>query len=181
MIRFLILLVLLFCSFLVYTEEIRKLKVQHVKRTYFVSMEFSVKATIENVRRVITDYQNLSDLDPSINKVEILESTDDDIDRVRTHIHECILLFCKNIIRTEDIRIDEKGNLYAQIVKEMSDMKSGESRWEFRESDDKVEIKFNSVLEPDFWIPPLIGTGIFKANLRDHLRLTASNLEELSN
>ena len=179
--KIILLLVLVCTSISVLAEDIERLNVRYEEGVYFVSITYTVNATLESVRKVLTDYSNLHMLDPAIYEIQILKEPCEDSERVKTLIHECFLFFCKDIVRTEDIYEDEQGNLVAKIVEKMSDMKSGESRWEFQELDGKVEINFSSRMEPDFWVPPLIGPGILKESLLQHLKLTARNLEKRAN
>lgn len=160
-------------------EVVRKVSVQHVNGVYHVATAFKVRGTLEKIKASLTDYKHLTRLDPSILQVTIVATPDIAITRVKTVIQECILVFCKTITRTEDVWEDGLGNLHAKIVSELSDMKSGYSRWRFKKEGDKVEIYYTSSTEPDFWVPPWIDSEMFKESLNQHVQQAAKNLEDL--
>jgi len=180
MIRIILLLGFVCTSFGTMSEELEELKVDYKKGTFFVTMVFTVSTSIEHVRSVLADYKNLSDLDPSIIEIQILEPPDEKTSRVKTLLDYCVLFFCKRVVRTEDVIEVENGDFVAKIVPELSNIKSGVSIWSFETKEEKIKISFSSRIEPAFWIPPLIGPPVLKADLERHLRLTARKLEELA-
>jgi len=163
------------------SEELEKLNVDYKNRTFIVMMVFTISTSLEKVRSVLADYKNLPDLDPSIIKIELLKPPDEKTSRVKMLINYCILFFCKSVVRTEDVTENKNGGFVAKIVPELSNIKSGESIWSFERKKEKIKISFSSRIEPEFWIPPLIGPAVLKADLERRLRLTARKLEELAN
>ena len=155
--RIILLLVMSFVSLTSSSEEIDKLKVWYKNGKYFVSMVFTVNATQENVKRVLRDHEKIPVLIPTVYEVQILEAPETNIQRVKMLIKDCILFYCKNVVKTSEAFEDETGDLLTRIVPELSDMKSAESRWKLAGSGGEVVINYNSYIEPDIWAPPLIG------------------------
>ena len=172
-------LVFILTSLTASSGEIKELKVWHEKGKYFVSMVFTLDATPEKVKTVLTDTKNIQVLLPTVYEVKFLEAPDKKTQRIKMLIKDCVLFYCKSVVKTSDTFEDENGNLVTLIVPELSDMKSGESRWEFINSDDKLVINYNSYIEPDIWTPPLIGPGVIKSKLEKQIRMTVEKLGEL--
>ena len=95
-------------------------------------------------------------------------------------VKDCVMFYCKNVVKTSDTFEDENGDLVTRIVPELSDMKSGESRWKFTSSEGKLVVNYNSYIEPDIWAPPIIGPGVIKSRLEDQIRMTVEKLSELA-
>ncbi len=167
-------------SMIVSSEEIKELEVWHEKGKYFVSMVFITDATEDNIKRVLKDSKSIPVLIPTVYEVQTLEAPDENMQRVKMSIKDCVLFYCKNVVKTSDMFEDENGDLLTTIVPEFSDMKSGESRWSFTNSEGKLVVNYNSDIEPDIWAPPLIGPSVIKSRLEEQIRMTVEKLSELA-
>ncbi|MBA2491162.1 MAG: SRPBCC family protein [Gammaproteobacteria bacterium] len=163
-----------------HASEVKQLDVEHHDGIYKITMTFSVAAPLSPVRAMLTDYAHLSALNSAIVESEVLPPTDQNATRVRTRTKDCILFLCADITRVEDVTSDGAGGFRATIVPGLSDMKSGLARWRFQSKKQVTRIRFEARMEPDFWIPPLIGPLLIKHRLRTHLEETADNLERLA-
>lgn len=180
MIRLLAVLALFgFATPLLYASEVEELEVDHQGDVYKVTMIFSVAAPISAVRAVLTDYKRLSALNTAIVESEVL-AAHSHATRVRTRTKDCILFLCADITRIEDVRGDGDGGFRSTIVPGVSDMKSGLARWQFQSRRQVTRITFKANMEPDFWIPPIIGPALIKGRLQAQLEETADNLERLA-
>ncbi len=178
--RVLLFLAISFVSLTVSSEEIKELKVWHEKGKYYVSMVFTTEATEENIKRVLKDSRKIPVLIPTVYEVQTLEAPDEKMQRVKMSIKDCVLFYCKNVVKTSDMFEDDNGDLLTKIVPELSDMKSGESRWKFTNSEGKLVVNYNSHIEPDIWAPPLIGPSVIKSRLEEQIRMTVEKLSELA-
>ena len=147
---------------------------------YSVRMSIEVHAPAVRVREFLTDYANLHLVNPAVISSEVLPAPMLDVTRVRTHLKSCIWFFCREFDLVEDVRTDPAGDISAEIVAQLSDMKSGSSRWSIREAGDSTQLTYESTMDPDFWVPPLIGPRAIMRSLRENLMVTAENLERLS-
>jgi len=178
--RIILLLVIVCTSNPTFSEEIEDLKVWHDKGKYFVSMIFTVDATLENIKKVLKDPDSIPILIPTTYEVKTLEAPEENTLRIKMSVKDCVMFYCKNVVKTSDTFEDENGDLVTRIVPELSDMKSGESRWKFTSSEGKLVVNYNSYIEPDIWAPPIIGPGVIKSRLEDQIRMTVEKLSELA-
>ena len=145
-------------------------------RTYKVQITFDVAAPVDRVMAVLTDYRYPDRLNPEVTKREVI-SRQKGITRVRTEFNSCVFLFCKDIVLTQDVTV-VAGTIEATIVPDESDFRSGYLRWLVSSSDNGgSHIGFEAVMEPDFFIPPLIGGFFVRKRLRQEILATAENLE----
>ena len=145
-------------------------------RAYQVQMTFSVAASVNQVMVLLTDYGFPNRLNPEVTKREVI-SRHRGITRVRTEIRSCVFFFCKDVALTQDVSV-VADTIQADIVPDESDFRSGYFRWSVSSSDSGgSDIRFEAVVEPDFFIPPLIGGFFVRKSLQREMLATAKNLE----
>jgi hypothetical protein len=77
---------------------------------------------------------------------------------------------------TQDVTV-AAGAIQADIVPEESDFLSGYVRWLVTSSaSGGSRIQYESVIEPDFFIPPVIGQFFVRKRLQQQIFATAENL-----
>lgn len=146
--------------------------------TVYVVMEFDAPA--EKVRALLTDYAHLDRLNASITTSKIIDSRNDGTARVLTRFRNCILLFCVTAQRVEDITEVGQDRILVVLVPDLSSFRSGQAIWEVTSIGSRSRVTHRATLEPDFWLPPWIGTAILKATLRREIQESFENLECLA-
>jgi carbon monoxide dehydrogenase subunit G len=135
-----------------------------------------VDAPVENVRAVLTDYNNLDRLNPSIKSSSVIGNGEDGAVRIMTLIHNCVMFFCKDMKKVEDVREDEQGRILVAIVPQASSFLSGHASWEIRHNGTGTVVLHHSRIEPDIAVPPLLGTAVMKSTLREEILKSFENL-----
>ncbi len=156
--------------------EIDDVHITRKGRVYRAQLTFDVTASVDQVASVLTDYEHPNRLTPDVTGREIV-SRRSGVTRVRTEIHSCVVFFCKDLTLTQDVTV-VAGAIKADIVPEESDFRSGYFLWSIT-SDDRggSHIQYESVIEPDFFIPPLIGGYFMRKRFQQQIFATAENLE----
>lgn len=157
--------------------DIGELQVRESKGYYRIELAMQMQAPAQYVRRVLTDYEHIYRLDPAIVDSEILPSPEDGAVRVRTRIADCIGFFCMKIDRVEDVRELEHGGLLAMIVPTPGSFKSGFAEWHIRGRGAHTEVIYQAQMEPDFFIPPVIGSYFIKQKLRKNTLTSLAMIE----
>lgn len=156
--------------------DIDDLRITKQGSAYKVQMTFGVTASVNQVIAVLTDYEFPDRLDPKVTKREVI-SRHGEITRVRTEIHDCVFIFCKDIAFTLDVTVVE-DIIQADIVPDESDFRSGYFHWSVSSSGNGGSyIGFEAIMEPDFFIPPLIGGFFVRKMLRQKILAIVENLE----
>ena len=149
--------------------------VRYEKKTYYLSAEFNVEASPTRVMQVLNDYENISDLNPAITVSELLASPDESTLRVRTVVHDCILFFCKDITRVEDIQQEGNEKLEAFMIPMLSDLRSGYASWALTENPLGTTVRYEANMQPKFWVPPIIRSFVltkkFKKRVTESIQL----------
>ncbi len=156
--------------------DLDDLRITKQRRAYQVEITFDVAAPVNQVMAVLTDYRYPDRLNPKVTKREVIRQQRG-ITRVRTEIRSCVFFFCKDLVLTQDVTV-VADTIQANIVPDESDFRSGYLRWSVSSSDNgSSHIGFELVMEPDFFIPPLIGGFIIRKRLRQEILATVDNLE----
>ena len=62
---------------------------------------------------------------------------------------------------------------------ELSDFKSGQTRWTFTSIGKHTSVNYQASMVPDFWLPPFIGPLTLKRQIRTQLERTAQTVNKL--
>lgn len=152
-----------------YAGNLNELRVAESGGIYNVKMVMMVDVPAEYVRAVLTGYVRICRLNPSITESEVLPSPEDSVARVRTVMTGCVALFCREVTRVEDVLKLRSGDLQAVIVPELSSLRSGTAEWNIQRMGKHTRVTCQAHMEPDFFIPPLIGSHFVKKNIRTEL------------
>ncbi len=159
------------------TADLAELQVSETEGIYSINLVMQLQAPAQYVHRVLTDYARIYRLDPAIVDSEVLPSPDEGVVRVKTRIHDCIAFFCMAINRVEDVRELDHGGLQAITVPALSSFKSGHAEWKILRMEDRTQVTYQAQMEPDFFIPPLIGSYFVKQKLRKSLLASLARIE----
>jgi hypothetical protein len=160
------------CSIELAAGEVTEFVLSHKQGIYQLKLEMILDASVATVHHVVTDYVHIYRLNSSIVESEVIPAPDHSSVRVKTRMNDCILFFCREILRVEDVRELGKGTIQATVVPQLSNVKSGTTIWQIRPLGHRTRIRFILVLEPGFFIPPLIGPHIVKQKLREEVLTT---------
>ena len=157
-----------------------EIEINEQSGVYRIKVVALIAAPISYVRYVLTDYKHIYRLNPSIIESEVLEQYDDGSVSVRTKVIGCAAYFCEELDRVEKVRILPSGDLHAEIIPELSQFKSGQTHWHIKPLGDYCEVTYLSDMEPDIFIPPVIGKFLIKKSIREEMQISFANLEKIS-
>ena len=164
----------------VLANDITEFEVTEDEGVFYIKASVVLHAPADYVHGVLTDYVHIYRLNPSIIESEVLSSADDNVARVRTKVLACVISYCEEIERVEDVRILASGDIQAKIVPEFSQFKSGVTLWQIRSMGEDSLLTYYAEMEPEFFIPPIIGNAMVKAKLRDEIMTSFTRLEKIA-
>ena len=164
----------------VLANEITEFKVTEEEGVFYIKASVVLQAPAEYVRSVLTDYVHIYRLNPSIVESKVLLSPGNDVARIRTKVVACVIFYCEEIERVEVVRIFASGDIQAKIVPESSQFKSGVTLWQVRSMGEESRLTYHAEMEPDFYVPPLIGNTIVKVKLREEIMASFTRLERIA-
>jgi hypothetical protein len=159
--------------------DLLNLHLSHEDGVYRLSADVVIDAPATAVHDRLTDYANLTALNPSILRSEVLEAPATFDARVRTLIKACVLVYCQTLKRVEDVRASP-DQLLAVIVPEQGNFSAGRTQWLLEPRGTQVLVRYRAELVPDFTLPPVIGTTLVRQALARELRTVLERLQRLA-
>jgi hypothetical protein len=80
----------------------------------------------------------------------------------------------------EDVREVGADDIYAVIVPQLSNVRSGTSHWQILPRGTSTRINYKMTLDPGFFIPPLIGSYIVEKKLKEETLICLNNIERIA-
>jgi len=147
----------------------------HDAGRYQVQLTMDTTLSAQEVYAKLTDFNHLNRINPSILESKLLGVEPDGAKRVYSMIRGCVFLFCENMRRVELVYEQEQGLIVSKILPELSDFKSGWSRWRISSSGSGAHIVYKAELEPSFRVPAL-GAWLMKRSIKKELKITEAIL-----
>jgi hypothetical protein len=160
--------------------ELRSVEVGEHDGRYTVSFEARIDVPVDRALHLMLTPDLWPQLSPIITKVKVLIRDAAGPRRVQVTYHDCVLIFCKTLRKTEDVAIGRDGRIESLAIPAESDFSYAREDWQIVAEDGGTRIRYRSEMVPNFFVPPLIGPYILKSRMRAQLTQTAANLEKLS-
>lgn len=160
---------------------IEQAKVGIHRGRYSLDAAVLINADAARVITVVRDPDLLEQVSEVIVGVRILERNGPNHYLRELRMRSCVAFFCFEAAMVEWLRDLPNGVIETELVPEQSDFRFGTSRWTVTETaPGMTRVTLNTVREPKFWIPPVIGPWMFTRTLRRELRVCLERIEELA-
>ena len=160
--------------------EVMVAQVHHDRGLYRIELDMRLDAPKEAVWRLLTDYAEYGRLNDAIQHSEILARRGPADYRVRTITRACVYFFCKTVHQVQDVTEVEGRYISATVLPSLSDFRHGVARAYTWPDGERTRVRVLAEVEPDFWIPPLIGPWIISRKLQTEALETINNVERLA-
>ena len=159
---------------------IHDLKIEYRSGRYELVSHIYVDAPREAIFHVLTDYDHFNRISRVYEESGFMEPAADGTPVVYTRMRGCVLFFCKNMTRVERLETREPGFIHTITLPEQSDFRYSISEWILEPEGSGTSVIYRAVLEPDFWLPPIIGPWALKRRLLEGGAGTLDRIESLS-
>ncbi len=153
----------------------------HKNGHYDFTIIMLVDAPRDFIYRLLTDYDNLTQLSPNIVSSHLLKSGNDEHSLVEINSYHCIAWFCRRMHQIQKVQDLGDGILRTTDVPQKGHVLAANSLWRIHRQGDKTRIEYHSTLQIDFWVPPLLGPMLLKNKFRSSLIDTINRLETMAN
>ncbi|HBS26666.1 MAG TPA: hypothetical protein DD827_05990 [Gammaproteobacteria bacterium] len=160
------------------TAQAATVQVDSEEGTFYLNLRFQSELLPDALITLLTDYENLNQVNPAITKSEVITPNNGNKKIVWKQIKGCITFFCRELEHTEYVT-ESENKITMMTIPEKSDFEMGHSSWMIMPGATGSRVKFSSVLKPSFSLPPLIGNWLMKQKLRDELHQTARLLGDI--
>ena len=146
--------------------DLLEVTVEKDEERYRLTSETRFDASIEDLYRVLTDYDLFTQISSVFVEARNEAPGENGKPRYFTRMEGCMLLFCKSFARFGELTLSPNTVIVAIADPEQSDFKYSREQWVLKEDGDGVLLAYDFELEPDFWVPPVIGPYIMKRVLK---------------
>jgi hypothetical protein len=153
---------------------------KHHQGRYLLSFEVVLDAELDKVWQIMTDYEHFSRVSSSVVESRIIERVSENHHRVGISSKSCILFFCQTVNKVEDIRATPKTDIVIVIDAAQSDFSYSVEHWHLFAEGAKTRIFYSGEMEPNFFIPPVIGPWLVKSFFIEEIKATAVEVESLA-
>jgi len=158
--------------------ELQELSVTDNGGTYHIRTVMWVDAPADQVYKVLTDFEHIYRLNPSITESEVLPPAEPGTTRVRTLIEDCVWFRCLKINRMQSVHEDSPWYLRVETDPRSSDFKSATTEWwVLPYGDEATKVIYDAQMTPDFYLPPVVGRFVLKIKLRESVVTSFERLE----
>ncbi len=159
--------------------ELAQLEVEQDGRRFEVRAESLIDAPASFVYAALSDYDNFHRLAGGLAETRWLSAPQAGEGLAYTRIDSCVLFFCKVIERVERVKLEPELGLHTEALPERSDFRVYRAHWQLEAAGDSTRLLFSASMEPDFWLPPLIGKWAIKRKLANTAQLVGERIEYL--
>lgn len=144
---------------------IRTVSIDHDDGRYRLTSSTYLDAPREAVFQVLTDYQQFERISSVFEESRYLPPDADGTPMVYTRLEGCLLFFCRSVERVERLETEAPGFIRTTADPARSDFRYARSEWRLESEQACTNVLYSIELEPDFWVPPVIGPWMIKRHL----------------
>ena len=169
-----------FWSHSVDAAELRRLEVKKNGARLEVEAEIFIEAPVLRVFDALADYSEFADLSSAYVESRYLESDVDGTPRIYTKVRGCVLFFCRTITRVAKLNTVPYRQITATVEPALSDFDYGVEQWEMHQHEAGTMLIYTHVMQPGFWVPPILGAWVLRRLLRGDALSAAEHIELLA-
>lgn len=162
---------------------IEHLHIAESQNRFSLVLQARLSTPLDASFRTFRNFANLPAINDAVEEVDLRATPSPDVQRLYTRVRVCIWLFCTHLDQVQDIRrADDNGalGLVADVLPDQSNLRYGHAEWRMQDCEGQTCLSFTATLEPDFWVPPLIGPWAIERAMRREALQTANGIERLA-
>jgi len=130
--------------------------------------------------RVLTNYDLFTKISSTFAEARNLEPDEQGRPRFFTRMDGCIIMFCVSFDRYGHLELQPEHDIVAIVDPELSDFKYSRERWQLLPDGDGTLLLYEFEMEPDFWVPPVVGPFVIKRALSSGGKRAVNRIEALA-
>lgn len=175
-----LLIALLAVPALTAAAEIRSVEMTKKDGQYQVRAETYLDAPPEFVFSILLDYDEFHRLTRGITDTRWLQETLEDYPLAYTRIESCVAFFCRALEKVEMVKVTGAGEYHTETIADRSDFRFNRTHWRLQAEGAGTKIFYELEMQPDFWVPPLIGPWAIRRKAESSALKIAERMEYLA-
>lgn len=162
------------------TAVLEMVTVERADGRYHLHSETVLDVAPDDLYAVLVDYDLFTKFSSAFAESRNVEPDDEGRPRFYTRMQGCVLLFCVTFERHGHLELEPKSHITAIVDPETSDFRYSVETWELIARDEGTMLVYNFEMEPDFWVPPIIGPFYIRRALRSGAVDAVDRIEALA-
>jgi hypothetical protein len=169
-------------AFAARTATLDSLEITRKDGRYELRADSFLAASPADIYEVLLEYEDdkFQRISSVYKESRYLDPAPDGTPMVYTLMEGCIVFYCLSMRRTERLETEEFKYIRTLTVPEESDFKYSHSEWIFAPEQGGTRMQYNLVMEPDFFVPPIVGPFVLKRILRSGGTRVISRIEQMA-
>jgi len=167
-------------SWIVGAATLESVVVTYDSGRYALEADAFMDAPRESIFVVLTDYDRIGRISSAYKEYGFMDPAPDGTPVVFTRMEGCVLIFCRSLRRVERLESDAPGFIRTVALPEQSDFRYSVSQWWLEPEANGTRITYSLEMEPDFWVPPIIGPWILQRRLKSGGAAAVDRIERLA-
>ena len=161
---------------------IHSLDVDREDGRYELVADTYLEAPAQAIFDVLVDYEDgaFGRISSVYKESDYLAPDEDGTPLVYTRMEGCLMFYCKSMERVERLEADAPNYIRTTAVPEESDFRYSRSEWELESVEGGTKVTYRLVMEPDFWVPPVVGPFVLKRTLMKGGTRAITRIEHLA-
>jgi len=164
----------------VLAADLRFIEVDREKDRYSLRSVTWFEAAPESLYGVLTDYNLFPKFTSAIVEARNMGPDEEGRPEFYTRMEGCVMFWCQSFVRMGHLRLDPLNEIVAITDPERSNFKLATERWQLRPEQGGTLLIYEFDMEPDFWVPPVVGPFYIKRALRSGGERAAERIEALA-
>lgn len=143
---------------------------------YLVRLEMKIAAEMATVYALLTDFNNLAQLNDSIKISRVMHSNGKE-HLVFVEAEGCVWFMCRRVKQVQQVTELGRGYIKSVTQPDQSDMEYGRVLWHIRQDGEFTVISYRADFVPAFFVPPLFGPYIMQERLLEEGQKTIRGIE----
>ncbi len=149
----------------VWSAEMKSLEISRDAGRYELVADVLMNAPAEAIFEVLVDYDGLDRISSIYKESGYLEPADDGTPMVFTRVEGCVMFVCMNMRRVERLETRWPNWIRTTALPEQSDFHYSQAEWLLEPEEYGTRVTYRLAMEPDFFVPPVIGPWVLKRRL----------------
>ena len=160
--------------------ELLDVSVELKNDRYRLYSETRFDVSQEAMFAVISDFAMFEHFTGAIVESKNLPNDDTGRPGFYTRMEGCVLMWCKSFIREGYVLLSPVAEIIAVANPDVSDFKFSRERWQMVPDGDGIILIYDFEMEPDFWVPPVIGPYMIQRTLKGGAERAVIRIEALA-
>ncbi len=179
LIRFIALIVLSLGLNTAFAYKITEVQVVRYGERYIITFSAHLDAPVNNVQKVIYDFENGAKLSPAVLSTEVYRF-DDDTARVRATMRPCVGIFCRTMVKLSIVNLED-NQIHMRGVQDAGSFRNIEEVIRYSAENQGTMMKYKGDFSPGFYLPQWLGVRFIRGVIRKYLGATLAEIENKAN